>query len=119
MCVSVEALSGTPREDTAQGPTLQVNKCGRLHAALNSRYGADACGAGCSGSSASDAAGALHRVHGKAIATSRRLISTLGAPWNDNAKGRGGKAYSPLMNSSKSAFTLSGSTIAMPWEPPG
>jgi hypothetical protein len=36
---------------TAQGLTLQVNKRGRLHTALNSRCGADACGAGCSGSS--------------------------------------------------------------------
>ena len=31
---------------TAQGPTLPVNKRGRLHTALNSRYGADACGGG-------------------------------------------------------------------------
>ena len=36
---------------TAQGPTLQVNKRGRLYTALNSGYGDDACGAGCSGSS--------------------------------------------------------------------
>ena len=36
---------------TAQGPTLQINKRGPLHTALNSRYGANACGAGCSGSS--------------------------------------------------------------------
>lgn len=31
---------------TAQGPTLQVNERGRLNTALNSRCGADACGAG-------------------------------------------------------------------------
>ena len=28
-------------------------------------------------------------------------------------------SYSPLMNSRRSAFILPGSTIAMPWEPPG
>jgi hypothetical protein len=57
---------------------------------------------------------------GKAIATSRRLISTPGAPWNERAQKAGAvRLTHPLMNSSKSAFTLSGSTIAMPWEPPG
>ena len=28
-------------------------------------------------------------------------------------------SYSPLMNSRRSAFILPGSTIAIPWEPPG
>ena len=36
---------------TAQGPTLQVIKRGPFRTGLNSRYGAYACGAGCSGSS--------------------------------------------------------------------
>jgi hypothetical protein len=46
-----ESLSFEFSAATAQGPTLQVNKRGRLHTALNSRYAADTCGAGCSGSS--------------------------------------------------------------------
>jgi hypothetical protein len=60
------------------------------------------------------------RVHGKAVATSRRLISTPGCLLEIRTPKAGEvRPYSPLMNSSKSAFTLSGSTIAMPWEPPG
>ena len=112
-----ESLSFEFSAATAQGPTLQVNKRRRLHTALILVMAPTPAGRGAQVRQASDAAGALHRVYGKAIATSRRLISTLGAPRNENDKRQGG--YSPLMNSSKSALTLSGSTIAMPWEPPG
>jgi hypothetical protein len=65
---------------TAQAPTLQVNKRGRRHTALSLVMAPTPAGRGAQVRQASDAAGALHRVHGKAIATSRRLISTLGAP---------------------------------------
>ena len=44
------------------------------------------------------------------------------AAWvlSDVSRGRSrSTSYSPLMNSRRSAFILPGSTIAIPWEPPG